>query len=159
MKYKFEKTGIDSYILTYTNFEGKEVKKEFKRTIELAKKLQGIPAKARIKLYNYLSEMGLKKDDLITKIELGEGKTQYDETNYRNLENEFVTEESALCANDIIENCFNMNIIDLFKDMGINIENEMSQITIEEQNQISQFTQEFMSIIKENKQEIPSSSK
>ena len=42
MKYEFKKNTIDDYTLIYTNKDGKEVKKDFKRTVEMAENLQGI---------------------------------------------------------------------------------------------------------------------
>lgn len=157
MKYEFKKNTIDDYTLIYTNKEGKEVKRDFRRTVEMAENLQGINARARIKMSLELSKMGIKKDDLIIKTNMGNGKINYDETNYRILESEFIEDESVASANDLIEKCFNMNILDLFKDMGINVE-ETQQISVEEQNQITLFTQKFMTIIKggEDKEQTPS---
>ena len=157
MKYEFKKNTIDDYTLIYTNKDGKEVKKEFKRTVEMAENLQGINARARIKMSLYLSKMGIKKDDLIIKTNIGNGKTNYDESNYRILESEFIEEESISSANDLIEKCFGLNILDLFTDMGVNID-ETQQISVEEQNQITLFTQKFMTIIKggEDKEQTPS---
>ena len=50
MKYEFKKNTIDDYTLIYTNKDGKEVKKDFKRTVEMAENLQGINARAKIKV-------------------------------------------------------------------------------------------------------------
>ena len=157
MKYEIKKNTIDDYTLIYTNKDGKEVKKDFKRTVEMAENLQGINARARIKMSLYLSKMGIKKDDLIIKTNIGNGKINYDESNYRILESEFIEEESISSANDLIEKCFGLNILDLFKDMGVNID-ETQQISVEEQNQITLFTQKFMTIIKggEDKEQTPS---
>ena len=111
MKYEFKKNTIDDYTLIYTNKDGKEVKKDFKRTVEMAENLQGINARARIKMSLYLSKMGIKKDDLIIKTNIGNGKINYDESNYRILESEFIEEESISSANDLIEKCFGLNKI------------------------------------------------
>lgn len=156
MKYEFKKNDVDEYSLIYTNKDGQEKKIDFKRTIEMASSLQGMTAKARIEMFKTLSKEGLTKDDLIIKRDLGNGKVTYDETNYRLLEQEFIEEQSMKIANDIMEKCFKMNILDLFKEMGIEI-NENEQITVEEQQQITLFTQKFMTIIKGNEDTTPSS--
>lgn len=147
MKYEFKKNDLDSYTLVYTNKDKKQVVKDFKRTVEMGESLQGITARARVKMAIQLAKMGMSKDDLIIKKDLGGGKTNYDETNYRMLENQFIEEESIVSANDLIEKCLGMNILDLFQDMGINI-SENQQVTLEEQTQITLFTQKFMTIIK-----------
>lgn len=155
MKYEFKKNDIDSYSLIYTSKEKKEVKKDFKRTIEMAGFLQGITARARVKLGNSLSSMGMTKDNLMVKKDLGNGKVVYDETNYNNTLQGFIEEESLESCNSLIEKSFGMNIIDLFKDMGVNVEE--GNIDQEIQNQISLFVQKFTSIIKgEEKEKIPS---
>lgn len=147
MKYEFKKNDLDSYTLVYTNKDKKQVVKDFKRTVEMGENLQGITARARIKMAIQLSKMGMSNDDLIIKKDLGGGKVNYDETNCRMLENQFIEEESVTSANELIEKCFGMNILDLFKDMGINV-SENQQVTLEEQAQITLFTQKFMTIIK-----------
>lgn len=152
MKYEFIKIDLDTYKLVYTNKDKKEVSIEFKRTNEMAKNLQGITAKARIKMFQQLSSMGLTKDDLIIKKEDGKGHTTYDETNYQEFEKGFIEEESIIVTNEMIEKCFKMNIKQLFEDMGLNFENVASQ----DIKQIELFTQKFVTIIKGEEENSPS---
>ena len=56
MKYEFIKVDLDTYKLVYTSKDKKEVSIEFKRTIEMAEKLQGIVATARLNMYKELSK-------------------------------------------------------------------------------------------------------
>jgi hypothetical protein len=152
MKYEFIKIDLDTYKLVYTNKDKKEVSIEFKRTNEMAKNLQGITAKARIKMFQQLSSMGLTKDDLIIKREDGKGHTTYDETNYQEFEKGFIEEESIMVTNDIIEKCFKINIKELFEDMGLNFEKAESQ----DIKQVEMFTQKFATIIKGEEDNSPS---
>lgn len=155
MKYEFIKIDLDTYKLVYTNKEKKEVSIEFKRTIEMAKELNGITMRARINLATKLSEMGLTKEDLIIKTEIGNGKTIYNEANYKILEDEAIQEQSLLTTNQIIEDCFNMNIQELFEDMGIDTNESNVSETLA--NQITLFTQKFLTIVKGGEEEkIPS---
>lgn len=152
MKYEFVKVDLDAYKLVYTNKEKQETTIEFKRTNEMAKDLQGITAKARIKMFQNLSSMGLTKDDLIIKKDDGKGRVSYDETNYQEFEKGFVEEESVKTTNELIEKCFKMNLKELFEDMGVNFE----KIGNKEANEIEMFTQKFILIIKGEEDKSPS---
>lgn len=155
MKYEFKKIDIDSYELIYTSKNKEEKRLPFKRTIKMAKELNGITMRARINLATKLSEMGLTKDDLIIKTETGNGKTIYNEANYKILEDEAIQEQSLLTTNQIIEDCFNMNIQELFEDMGIDTNESNVSETLA--NQITLFTQKFLTIVKGGEEEkIPS---
>ena len=65
--------------------------------------LDGITAEAKFKLGDFLTKKGKTKDDLVVKKDLGNGKIIYDETNYLQLENQFIQEEQILTVNKIIE--------------------------------------------------------
>lgn len=151
MKYEFKKIDIDNYELIYETKDKKEKRIPFKRTIKMAKELNGITMKARINLATKLSEMGLTKNDLIIKKEIGNGKVIYNETNYKALEDEAIQEQSLLTTNQIIEDCFNMNIQELFEDMGINTNESNVSETLA--NQITLFTQKFLTIVKGGEEE------
>ena len=59
----------------------------------LSEMLEGITAEAKFKLVDFLTKKGKTKDDLVIKKDLGNGKIIYDETNYLQLENQFIQEE------------------------------------------------------------------
>ena len=57
MKYEFKEISLDNYELHYIDKEGKEKVIPFKRTVELAKKLQSADADARFEMLEYLTKM------------------------------------------------------------------------------------------------------
>ena len=120
MDYEFKKISLDDYELIYKK-NGKEKKIPFKRTVEIAEMLDGITAEAKFKLGDFLTKKGKTKNDLVIKKDLGNGKIIYDETNYLQLENQFIQEEQILTVNKIIEKSFNMNMIKLFEELGIDV--------------------------------------
>ena len=128
LKYRFEKLSIDTYNLIYINKDNQEEKLEFKRTIDMASKLQGVTARARIKMFKELTEQGLTKDDLIIKKKMGNGKTIYDETNYIEFEKKYMEEEQVIVINEIIESSFGMNMIELFNKLGIDLQSHDEEL-------------------------------
>lgn len=147
-KYEFKKIALDEYKLIIENKEY-----PFKRTIEMGEKVQGITASARIKMLKELTKMGLTKNDLIIKKDLGNGKTVYDETNYQEFEKKFIEEETLQVANDLMESCFKMTTIKLFEELGINVNSEINE---DEANGIMMFTQKFITIISKGEEDTPS---
>lgn len=121
MKYEFIEKTLDEYELHYTNKEGKEVVKPFKRTVALATKIQSADAESRMELYSYLTSMGKTKDDFIIKKEEN-GKIIYDETNYRAFENDFLLRKSYEIITKIYQELFGVNFEDLLIDMGLSVE-------------------------------------
>lgn len=120
MEYEFKKINLDEYELVYK--KGNEEKKiPFKRTVGIAEMLEGITAEAKFKLGDFLTKKGKTRDDLIIKRDLGNGKIIYDENNYLQLEKQFIQEEQILTVNKIIEKCFNMNMLKLFGELGIDL--------------------------------------
>ena len=118
MKYEFVEKGLDDYELHYTNKDGKEVIKPFKRTVELAHKLASADKDARMELFTYLTSIGKTKDDFIIKKE-EDGKIIYDETNYREFESGFLQNKALEIAIRLYEDLFKMDFADLIMDMGI----------------------------------------
>lgn len=143
MNYEFIKNGLDDYTLKYTDKDNKPVEIPFKRTIEMATKVQAITSNARIKMFKELTKQGMTKDDLIIRRDDGKGHITYDETNYIEFEKKYLEEETALTMNEIMEECFKMNIIDLFTSMGINL-NSNDPITVKK---VSMFSNKFGMII------------
>jgi hypothetical protein len=130
MKYNFEEKTLDEYVLHYTNVDGEEKNIPFKRTVELAKKIQSSDAEARIKLFSYLTEIGKTKKDFI--IERKEnGKIIVDETNYRELESEFLERQQLETAMDIYRSLFNMELPDLLIDMGLDTQEKVQDFSLE----------------------------
>lgn len=152
MKYEFKQIELDTYKLIYTDKDNKEVEKEFKRTIEMAEMLEGIPFNAEIELNSNLSKLGKTKDDFIVKTKTKDGKISYNEANYNNLKETYINMVAAKTTEDIVKLCFGMGLVDLFKDMGI----DMNNTTIENQRQAELFGQKFALIIAGEKKETPS---
>jgi len=122
MNYEFIEKSLDEYELHYTNKEGKEVIKPFKRTVDLAVKLQSGDADARFKMLDYLTKNGKTKEDLI--IERKEnGKIIRDETNYREFESSFLLQYQYETAMKLYEELFGMDFTELLLDMGLSEEN------------------------------------
>ena len=126
MKYEFKEITLDEYELHYTNKDGKNKVIPFKRTVALAKKLQSADAEARIKLMSYLTELGKTKEDFIIEKHDGE-KIIRDETNYRELEVQFIQNEALKLADDMYNELFKMGLADLIIDMGVS-ENDSEKI-------------------------------
>lgn len=118
MKYEFKEIGLDEYELHYTNKDGKEVIKPFKRTVELAHKLASADKEARMELFTYLTSIGKTKNDFIIKKEV-DGKIIYDETNYREFESGFLQNKALEIALRLYEDLFKMDFADLVLDMGL----------------------------------------
>ena len=142
MNYEFKKINLDDYELIYKKND-EEKKIPFKRTVGIAEMLEGITAEAKFKLADFLTKKGKTKDDLVIKKDLGNGKIIYDETNYLQLENEFIQEEQTLTLNKIIEKAFGMNIIKLFEELGIDTESTDPVLG----QQMVLFGQKFMTIL------------
>ena len=118
MKYEFKEIGLDDYELHYTDKEGKEKVIPFKRTVKLAKELQSVEANAKMKLMEYLTQIGKTKNDFIIEREEN-GKIIRDETNYRELEKEYLDNQRLLSINEIYKQLFNMEIAELIIDMNV----------------------------------------
>lgn len=143
MNYEFIYVSTDNYELRYTAKDGTKKVLPFKRTIEMSKRLQGIHAEGRLKMYHELTAQGMTKNDLIIKKTNADGTITYDETNYKEFENNYISIASASILNDIINLCFHMSVEDLLTDMGINV-NANDKDTV---NKITLFTKKFTSVI------------
>lgn len=113
MKYKFEIVDNDTIKLTYKDKEFK-----IKRNINLLKRTQEVYFKARTKMMVDLTKQGITKKDLI--IEKKEnGKTYYDDTNLREIENNYIEMENLEIYNSIAEDYTGMSWIELIEDIGL----------------------------------------
>ena len=113
MKYQIIKNGLDDYTLKY-----KEKVFNYKPDIELAKKLQEAPKKARIKMIKDLAEegMSLKK---FTIEEKKDGKTYFDNTNKNELENTYIGEAMLEVIDNVCQKTFNLSFAELMEDIGL----------------------------------------
>lgn len=113
MKYKFEIVDNDTTKLTYKDKDFK-----IKRNINLLKRTQEVYFKARTKMMVDLTKQGITKKDLI--IEKKEnGKTYYDDTNIREIENNYIEMENLEIYNSIAEDYTGMSWIELIEDIGL----------------------------------------
>lgn len=113
MKYKFEIIDNDTTKLTYKDKEFK-----IKRNINLLKRTQEVYFKARTKMMVDLTKQGITKKDLI--IEKKEnGKIYYDDTNIREIENNYIEMENLEIYNSIAEDYTGMSWIELIEDIGL----------------------------------------
>lgn len=113
MKYKFEIVDNDTIKLTYKDKEFK-----IKRNINLLKRTQEVYFKARNKMMVDLTKQGITKKDLI--IEKKEnGKTYYDDTNLREIENNYIEMENLEIYNSIAEDYTGMSWLELIEDIGL----------------------------------------
>lgn len=116
-KYEFKTIGIDQFELHYEK-DGKDVCRPFKRTIELAKRMQSLDATARFNMLSYLNSIGKTKNDLIVERKNADGTTSVDESNYREFENAFLLEERYKLANDIYKITFGVDLVTLVQEIG-----------------------------------------
>ena len=116
-KYEFKTIGIDQFELHYEK-DGKDVCRPFKRTIELAKRMQSLDATARFNMLSYLNSIGKTKNDLIVERKNADGTTSVDESNYREFESAFLLEERYKLANDIYKITFGVDLVTLVQEIG-----------------------------------------
>lgn len=118
VKYEFKKITIDEFELHYTKKDGTKVVIPFKRTIELAKRLQSLDAEARFNMLSYLKSIGKTKNDLIVEKTNPDGTITVDESSYKEFEAKFMEEEGFRLANEIFELVLGKKMLDLLADMG-----------------------------------------
>lgn len=154
MNYKFLEKSLDEYELVYTNKEGKETTRPFKRTVELATKLQSGDKEARMELAMYMTKNGITKDDLTIKREGKNGEIIYDERNYRAFESDFIMTKAYEIAMRIYKDLFGVDFVELLDDMGLNEE------TADDFNQkIVDFNLELRDLLINGKVKTPSQTK
>lgn len=113
---KFKITSIDEDTYKISSLVNGE-SLTFKKNVELAKKIQNVNANARIKMIKYMKENDIKKEDLITK-RVENGKTYYDESSYRLIENGFIQDESMLLFTDIFKTLFDKRADEVLNALG-----------------------------------------
>lgn len=127
MKYEFVKIDEDTTELRY-----KDKVFLIKRDLDLQVKIQGSIAKGRILMNKELTKMGITKKDLT--IEKHEGnKTYYDNSNARDIEEQYQLLAVQEVFDDLVKKYTNMNLTELMQDIGLNImvESKENNIFIE----------------------------
>ena len=99
----------------------------FKKNVEFARKLSNINADARIKMIKYMEENELTKDDLISKV-VKNGKTYYDESNYRLLEQGFINDNARELAMNIFNVLFDLSAEEVLIKLEITTDEEASRL-------------------------------
>lgn len=146
MKYEFKIIGLDNFELHYKKNDEEKII-PFKRTVEMAKKLQSVEATARFNMMEYLNSIGKTKNDLII-TKKKNGKTIIDETNYREFESKFIEEESLKIVNEIYELTLGMNLVEI-----------VNELNFENQQEVFGFSQEMRKLLLNEKKDFPSDKK
>lgn len=146
--YEFAYVKENTFKLIYTNKKGEKVEKEFVRNVEIAKKLQQIQAKARLNMLLELNKMGMTKEDLIIRKDLGKGQVIYDEANFKEYEKGFIELEAVNTVDEIFKDCLGLGIVELLSDMGIDVNSDKQ----EDAKTVELLTKKFVTIITGNKE-------
>lgn len=125
MKWNIRKEGIDNYFLEY-----KDRMLPFHSKVGLVNDLQGSIKKARLRMVEELSDMGMSVNDL-TKITNKDGKTTYDNSNKQFIEESYINEENQKVLENIIQEMFNMSFEGLLSDIGIEDAEEAREFSTE----------------------------
>lgn len=121
-KYEIKPIDTDKFELHYINKDNQSVVIPFKRTVELAVKLQSVDSNARFKMYEYLTSIGKSKKDLILERKNGDGTITVDETNYREFEANFLLQEQYKVATEIFKDLLGRTVEELVIDMNLSSE-------------------------------------
>jgi hypothetical protein len=131
-KYEIVKNELDSYTLKY-----KDKSFEFHSDIDLKRKMQGVYKTARLKMLKDLSSEGISLKSFTMEEKKG-GKTYYDNTNKKELEQAYIDEETANVFNNICQDNFGMDFTDLITDIGL------------EEDEIEEFSKELAQALNGN---------
>lgn len=121
-KYEIKPIDTDNFELHYITKDNQLVVIPFKRTVELAVKLQSVDSNARFKMYEYLTSIGKSKKDLIVERKNGDGTITVDETNYREFEANFLLQEQYKVATEIFKDLLGKTVEELVIDMNLSSE-------------------------------------
>jgi hypothetical protein len=125
MKYKFERLSEDNYKLTY-----KDKEFTFKSSIKIISELQSLIVSARKIMITELAKNGSSIKELTKEVKEN-GKTYYDNSNAKELEKVYQEEATMNYFNNKSVELFNMELQDLFNDIGLEEANEIQQFTTE----------------------------
>jgi hypothetical protein len=125
MKYKFERLSEDNYKLTY-----KDKEFTFKSSVKIISELQSLIVSARKIMITELAKNGSSIKELTKEVKEN-GKTYYDNSNAKELEKVYQEEATMNYFNNKSVELFNMELQDLFNDIGLEEANEIQQFTTE----------------------------
>lgn len=117
-KYEFKSISLDNFELHYMK-DNQEIVKPFKRTVELASKIQNVDADARFKMFEYLTKNGKSKKDLIVEKTDKDGKIIVDETNYREFESNFILQAQYEMAKELYKTLFGMTLEEIIIELNL----------------------------------------
>lgn len=117
-KYEIKTISLDEFELRYKK-DDKEVVLPFKRTVDLAVKLQSVEADARFEMFDYLTKMGKTKKDLVIERKTADGKIVVDESNYREFEAGFILNAQYKWATNLYKSLFNMTMEQMIAEIGL----------------------------------------
>jgi hypothetical protein len=125
MKYKFERLSEDNYKLAY-----KDKEFTFKSSVKIISELQSLIVSARKIMITELAKNGSSIKELTKEVKEN-GKTYYDNSNAKELEKVYQEEATMNYFNNKSVELFNMELQDLFNDIGLEEANEIQQFTTE----------------------------
>lgn len=135
--YKFSKIDEDKYRLEYKN---KTI--DFKRDVETAQRIQSIDSESKMLAIADLSKQGytMANNPYIVKRKEG-NKEIVDESNWNWIIDQKKEEATAIIIDDLFVKHLNLHSLDLFYDMGFDLDKK------EDLEKTSEFTQEFILIM------------
>lgn len=140
-KYDFIKKDEDITILKY-----KEKEFEIKKDVRLMKDFQDLNNRARKRMIFDLAKDGLSIKQLTIENKK-DGKTYYDNSNAKAMEETYVNEVSLELFDELSQRYFKMGLADLIQDIGLT-----------EENEVTKFSEDFIQSLLGKKIEIPSGS-
>lgn len=140
-KYDFIKKDEDITILKY-----KEKEFEIKKDVRLMKDFQDLNNRARKRMIFDLAKDGLSIKQLTIENKK-DGKTYYDNSNAKAMEETYVNEVSLELFDELSQRYFKMGLADLIQD-----------IELTEENEVTKFSEDFIQSLLGKKIEIPSGS-
>ena len=140
-KYDFIKKDEDITILKY-----KEKEFEIKKDVRLMKDFQDLNNRARKRMIFDLAKDGLSIKQLTIENKK-DGKTYYDNSNAKAMEETCVNEVSLELFDELSQRYFKMGLADLIQD-----------IELTEENEVTKFSEDFIQSLLGKKIEIPSGS-
>lgn len=139
MKYEFIKIDDD---ITQLKYKDKVI--EIKKTVDLIRKMQSIPALAKTKMMIDLTKQGISSKDLVIVKKEG-NKTFYDNSNLQEIEKAYNDQASIDLVNDICKEKCGLDLIELIQELDL------------DENETEKFSQELIgSLIGLEKDKFPS---
>ena len=109
--WKITKTGEDEFVLSVGS-----KKYPYKRTVETARELDGMQAKARLQMLDYLRSIGRTKEDFIFRTEKN-GTEIVDESEWRKFEEDYMNEHLAEYQYEFFQKMTGADIFELAQEV------------------------------------------